>query len=312
MSTSDASPDDDHPRPPTVSGVFGCFLALNVVSIVSMPADCMQGLRVLPLVFSVMAAEGWILPMFGAGCCRPVTVLMGPEQVLGEDAFALSQIHAGEIKKQAEYAATTWCPIALHYPSAGREIATPAGREALRNLLPADSVLIIYDLPGWLREPQTGEAFADLMKWLRELTDEGITVVTFEPPKSEGGLAALVKREDVITVDSDPAAPHDFSGGGCVIRRCRRGLYDESPLGWNFWYQVSKGKLVWGMENRPADDSLSKKRRELQHRQLEAMKHINGEMTQRELAGHLNVSDSTLYRLLKRIQEEKNLKWGGK
>lgn len=312
MSTLNASPDDDQPRPPTIPGVFGSFLALNTVSVASLSTDLTQGLRVLPLVISVMAAEGWTLPMFGAGCCRPVTVLMAPEQVSGEDAFALCQIRAGEIEKQAEYAAATWRPIALHYPGAGREITTATGRDALRILLPANSVLIIYDLLGWLGEQQSEEATADLMKWLRELTHEGITVVAFEPPKTEGGLVTLVKREDVITANADPAAPHDFSGGGCIIRRCRRGLYDESPLGWNFWYQVSKGKLVWGMENRPADDSLSKKRRELQHRQLEAMKHINGEMTQRELAGHLNVSDSTLYRLLKRIQEEKNLKWGEK
>jgi DNA-binding CsgD family transcriptional regulator len=306
--------DDEIPPkpvgPPLEPGVFGRLFPLNEISVVTLPPELTKGIRVLPLVLCVMAAGGFTLSMFGAGCTNPPTVLMTPEQIAGEDAFAIRQICEEEADNNPAVVANTLDRVSVLYPSSSPDLATEAGRDALRHLLPPESILIIYNVITWAPEHADRDIASDLMAWFLKITKEGITVIAFETTeRANGGLAALVDPRNLMMVQNDAAAPHEFSGGGCCLERQRRGIYDESPLRWNFWYRVVQGKLKWGMENRPADDNLSKKKREMLQRRSEAVKHLKAGMSQRELAEHLDVSDSTLYRLLKDIAAKDNIRW---
>jgi hypothetical protein len=293
--------------PPTVPCIFPNLMPLATPTIVRIPPNLLRNLRVLPMVLACNAASRGVLELFGPGVGMPVTVLMGPNKHASEDFYALGQIHDYVMAQLKELGAPTKPVRLLHHTADRPRLNEEAGRSALQGELPAESILIIYDLAGWFgTTTMDSKACSEVVEWLTSLCAQGHTPVVFEPSGlGEDGLFNLTDPDDVLEIDHDPGAPNDDGGGGCIIRRERRGIFDEFPLRWNFWYRVQEGHLRWGMEVRDDidDDALSEHERKTLLRQINVAKGMKRGISQKKLAEELQVSASTICRDVKELQK---------
>lgn len=293
--------------PPTEPCVFPCLMSLQAPTILRIPRNLLRDLRVLPMVLASNAANRGVLDLFGPGVGKPVTVLMGPSKQATEDSFAMGQINAKVMAQPKKPDAPVEQVRLMHQTAGGPRLGEEEGRRALQEGFPPGSILIIYDLQGWNgSEAMNPETCGEVAAWLANLCAQGHTPVVFEPTSlDDGGLFALVDPEDVIDIDHDPAAPHGHSGGGCILRRERRGIFDERPIRWNFWYRVQEGSLRWGMEVRDEidDDALTEHDRKVLLRRIDVAKGVKEGIEQKQLAEEILVSASTISRDVKALKK---------
>lgn len=295
-------------KPPMEACVFPCLMVLSAPTVIRIPLDLLQDLRVLPMVLASTAATRGNLGPFGTGAGMHVTVLMGGTKHAAEDVHALGQIRDQESAQRDDSALPMQEVRLLHQIAGGPRLHDELGRRILQDQLPPKSILIIYDLVGWSGDAaMSSDTCNEIMNWLTGLCAQGHTPVVFEPSELLAeGLFNLVDREDIVKIDFDPVAPHENGGGGCILRRVRRGIFDELPLRWNFWYRVQEGQLRWGMEVRDDidDQSLSQHELKVLLRQIDVVKAIkaNPRIMQNELAHDLKVSASTICRDYKELR----------
>jgi hypothetical protein len=296
-------------KPPIEPCIFPYLMPLAAPTVVRLPPNMLRDLRVLPMVLASTAASRGILELFGQGVGKPVTVLMGPSKHAAEDYYALGQIHDHMLTQHKEPDAPLQPVRLLHPVAGGPRLDDEVGRRALQDEIPTGGILIIYDLAGWSsndKAAMSSENCSEVMDWLVHLCAQGHTPVVFEPSAlGDDGLFNLVDPDDILEIDHDPVAQHD-SGGGCFIRRERRGIFDGLPLRWNFWYHVLETKLNWGMEVRDAidEDSMSEHARKVLLREIQVSKGIKRGAAQNKLADQLNVSASTICRDVKKLKNE--------
>jgi hypothetical protein len=295
--------------PPIEPCIFPYLMPLAAPTVVRIPPNLLRDLRVLPMVLASTAASRGILEQFGPGVGMHVTVLMGPSKHAAEDSYALGQIH-DHVKAQHKEADASMKQVRLlHQIAGGPRLGDEAGRRILQDELPTGSILIIYDLPGWCGNPaMSSENCSGVMEWLVHLCKQGHTPVVFEPSSLDDGLFNLVDSDNIVEIDHDTGAAHD-SGGGCFLRRERRGIFDELPLRWNFWYHVQEGKLSWGMEVRSDldKDFISEHERKVLEREIQVAKGIKRGADQKKLADQLQVSASTICRDVKKLKKERRI-----
>lgn len=293
---------------PTEPCIFPYLMPLAAPTVVRVPPNLLRDLRVLPMVLASTAASCGILELFGQGVGKPVTVLMGPSKHAAEDYYALGQIHDHLLMQRKEPDAPLQPVRLLHPVAGGPRLDDEVGRRALQDEIPTGGILIIYDLAGWSsndKAAMSSENCSEVMDWLVHLCGQGHTPVVFEPSAlGDDGLFNLVDPDDIVEIDHDPVALHD-SGGGCFLRRERRGIFDGLPLRWNFWYHVLDGKLHWGMEVRDDidEDSMSEHQRKVLLRRIQVDKGIKRGADQKKLADRLEVSASTICRDVKELKK---------
>ncbi|MCX7164800.1 MAG: hypothetical protein NTV11_00815 [Rhodocyclales bacterium] len=201
----------------------------------------------------------------------------------------------------------------LHHHQIGGE---PVGhlndkfdQDTLLQSMPPNCELVIFLDSARLmagKKDQDVLSYRHFHRFLADLNKDGIATLIFY----EAHRKANVELEDellsdganyLLTLTTDPAAPHDY-GGGFIVERRKISEFDTVPTRFSFWYTVVDGKLDYGWEIRdPANDTTAKNV-EMIERQKRVRDLSAKGMQQKAIAVALGVDAATVSRDLAKIK----------
>lgn len=178
----------------------------------------------------------------------------------------------------------------------------------VKSIKPDTNLIVIDNVGAWTKY---GGAFdsvesSNAHAFFQRLNTAGITVVLIDPnPKQRSTLTAELMRGDpdnVISLNYDPGAPHEF-GGGFGMSRQKRDDDDTTPRQFQFWWKVVNGCFDFGWELRDQHDPKAAKAVQIMERQMKVDQLLAEHKSQREIATLLEVDAATISRDVAKLKE---------
>jgi hypothetical protein len=266
--------------------------------------------RIFGQLLAYCAAGGKHFLAFGVATASTVLYCSSRSNPLA-DVKRMSLIHSRDPFESSQKRAMA----NLHYLSSYAQRDSPIYLNSrydqdcfVKSIKPNTNLIVIDNAGAWTKY---GGAFdsiesSDALAFLQRLNAEGIAVVLIDPnPKQRSTLTAELVRGDpdnVISLNYDPGAPHEF-GGGFSIARQKRDDDDTTPRQFQFWWKVVNGYFDFGWELRNQHDPKAAKAIQIMERQMKVDQLLAEHKSQREIATLLEVDAATISRDVAKLKE---------